>query len=109
MPRRRRLVVHVNQYIIRANKVHGHRDPPITVRWGRSVTRTGQVVIYGADGTPAATVVYRPDAPLACGARVWIEVLGEADVEVAAECLERVGSPPRLADEGPTASSSDEP
>jgi len=30
-------------------------------------------VIYDQDGREAARVVYSPDKPLSCGAKVWVE------------------------------------
>lgn len=71
-----RTVIHVNQHIIRKNQRGGDCQPPITVRTYKSVDRCSRAVIYGQDGQPAAEVVYSPDAPLSCGARVWVEVLG---------------------------------
>jgi hypothetical protein len=76
----RRTIVHVNLNVIRSNLRHGKRDAPISVRRGREVVRTMGATIYGQDGKVAAEVVYSPDAPLSCGARVWIEVIGEASV-----------------------------
>lgn len=60
--------IHVNQHVIRANKKHGTNDPAITVRRGRVTTRAHEVAILGP-----SRVIYRPDKPLRCGARVWIE------------------------------------
>lgn len=60
--------VHVNQHVIRSNQRTGAREPPLTVKRGRSNTRAREVVLAGP-----VRVVYRPDDPLPCGARVWIE------------------------------------
>lgn len=60
--------IHVNQHVIRRNKMHGEYEPPLRViRKGRSEPAY-QVEIVGP-----ARVVYSPDKPLKCGARVWIE------------------------------------
>jgi hypothetical protein len=37
-------------------------------------------LLVKTDGKVVARVVYSPDKPLSCGARVWIET--EADVEI---------------------------
>ena len=73
-------IIHVNQHVIKANRKHGRTDPVITVKTYKD-TRYGRVVdILAADGTVVASVVYRPDKPLACGAHVWIETQNEVAV-----------------------------
>lgn len=67
--------VHVNQHVIRSNQKTGAREPVLTVKQGRSNVRANEVVLAGP-----ARVVYRPDAPLSCGARVWIESSHPVDV-----------------------------
>lgn len=59
--------VHVNQHIIRRNKTHGESVPPLTIIRGRKRERGNQIEIIGK-----SKVVYSPDKPLSCGARVWI-------------------------------------
>ena len=69
-------IVHVNQFKIR------QRHPlPLTVKTYRSNTEASQADIV-VDGRVVASVVYRPDKPLSCGARVWIEVPSDPQVEV---------------------------
>ena len=60
--------IHINQHVIRANAKSGANDPAITVKTSRKNTYAHRVEIGGA-----STVVYSPDKPLSCGARVWIE------------------------------------
>ena len=85
MKRRARTVVHVNQHIIRRNARLGETNPPITVRQGKQIERCSEVTIYGQDGLPAAKVIYSPLKPLACGARVWIDVEGAIEIICASE------------------------
>lgn len=59
----------VNAHKIKANIKHGTRHKPIRVTRGSKVTYHNEFDI--PDG---ARIVYRPDAPLRCGARVYIEV-----------------------------------
>lgn len=67
-------IIHVNQHKIRA------RDPlPLTVKTYKSNTPASQADIV-VDGRVVASIIYRPDNPLSCGARVWIET--HEDVEV---------------------------
>jgi hypothetical protein len=70
--------IHVNQHKIRSNKKHGDREPVITVKDYKNNRYTDTAIIRDADGNEVARVVYSPDKPLSCGARVWIET----DLEV---------------------------
>jgi hypothetical protein len=38
-------------------------------------------VILGHDGKEAARIIYSPDKPLSCGAKVWIETHGEVQID----------------------------
>lgn len=69
--------IHVNQHVIRRNNklIHGPYEPPITVKRGKSNTYCHSVEIDGP-----SRVVYSPDKPLSCGAKVWIET--DADVKI---------------------------
>jgi hypothetical protein len=61
-------VVHVNQHKIKSNSKTGSKDPVLTVKTYKSNTYTNRVKINGP-----CTIVYSPDKPLSCGAKVWIE------------------------------------
>ena len=67
--------IHVNQHKIRANKKHGTNDPVITVKTSKSNTYGHEVIINGS-----SKVIYSPDKPLSCGAKVWIETESEVMV-----------------------------
>lgn len=64
-------VIHVNQHTIRDNAKTGERNPVLTVKTYKSNTYAHEVEIDGP-----CRVVYSPDKPLPCGARVWIETQG---------------------------------
>ena len=64
--------IHVNQHKIKANKKHGTNDPVITVKTSKSNTYGHEVKINGS-----SKVIYSPDKPLSCGAKVWIETEAE--------------------------------
>jgi hypothetical protein len=64
--------IHVNQHIIKANNKTGATDPPLTVKTGKTNTKCSRADII-IDGKIIASVVYKPEDPLACGARCWIE------------------------------------
>jgi hypothetical protein len=67
-------IIHVNQHVIRSNTKSGSRDPVLTIKTYESNTYAHEVVIHGP-----SKIVYSPDKPLSCGARVWIET--EARIE----------------------------
>ena len=61
---------------IRANKKHGTKEPVITVKTYKTNTYAHEGEILGE-----SKVVYSPDKPLSCGARVWIETDAEVKVD----------------------------
>ncbi len=61
-------VVHVNQHTIKKNRASGRNDPVLTVKNYKQNTYAHEVEIDGP-----CRIVYRPNAPLSCGATVWIE------------------------------------
>jgi hypothetical protein len=61
-------IVHVNQHAVKRNAKTGSREPVLTVKTYKSNTYAHEVSIDGP-----SLVVYSPDNPLPCGARVWIE------------------------------------
>ena len=63
-------------HVIRSNKKNGTNDPVITVKTYKSNTYGHEVEILGK-----SKVVYSPDKPLSCGARVWIETDSEVLVD----------------------------
>ena len=68
-------IIHVNQHAIRRNIKAETKEPVLTVKTYKSNTYANEVSIKGE-----SKIVYSPDKPLSCGARVWIETL--ADVEI---------------------------
>ena len=83
--------IHVNQHAIKRNaKKAAHREkldrlkmwaeaemvpddePPITVKTYKSNEKCFEVEINGP-----SKVIYSPDKPLSCGARLWIETDAE--------------------------------
>jgi hypothetical protein len=68
-------VIHVNQHVIKANAKSGKQDPVLTVKTYKSNTYANEVTIKGD-----SKVVYSPDKPLSCGAKVWIETNSQVEV-----------------------------
>ncbi len=68
--------IHVNQHKIRSNKKHNLNDPVITVKTSKSNTYGHEVEVLGP-----SKIIYSPDKPLSCGAKVWIETEGEVKIK----------------------------
>lgn len=64
--------IHVNQHVIKSNLKNKKREPVLTILNYKGIRRTNTVQILGP-----SKVVYSPDKPLSCGARVWIETTSE--------------------------------
>ena len=68
--------IHINQHNIRHNNKHPNDPKPVvTCKTYKHNYLGDQVKVLGE-----STVIYSPNKPLACGAKVWIET--EAPVEV---------------------------
>jgi len=65
-------IIHVNQHVIKSNAKTGSKDPVLTVKTYKTNTYAHEVEIKGD-----SKIVYSPDKPLSCGAKVWIETQGE--------------------------------
>lgn len=70
--------IHVNQHVIRRNNKLPEGQPhehPLTVKQGGKNTYCSEVSIFGP-----SKIVYSPDKPLSCGAKVWVQT--ESPVEI---------------------------
>ena len=68
--------IHVNQHVIKANAKYGENNPVFTVKQGGKNTYAYNVKVVGE-----MELVYSPDKPLSCGAKVWIETRGDIEVD----------------------------
>lgn len=68
--------IHVDQHAIRANASGCAARPVITAKDYKQNRKANRADII-VDGKIVASVVYQPDTPLSCGARVWIETMHE--------------------------------
>tara|TARA_R110000744_G_scaffold89251_1_gene173606 strand:- start:195 stop:452 length:258 start_codon:yes stop_codon:yes gene_type:complete len=64
--------IHVNQHVIRANAKNGENNPIFTVKSKGKNTYAHSVKVVGE-----MELVYSPNKPLSCGAKVWIETKGD--------------------------------
>ena len=68
-------IIHVNQHVIKKNNKTGERNPVITVKTYKDNRYAKEVYVDGP-----CKIIYSPDKPLNCGAKVWIET--KANVKV---------------------------
>jgi hypothetical protein len=66
--------IHVNQHNIKSNQ-KGDNLPVFTVKDYKQNRKGNRVLIHGP-----SKLVYKPDSPLNCGARAWIETYSKVDV-----------------------------
>jgi hypothetical protein len=67
--------IHINQHLIRSNNKDGTNKPVITVKTYKNNEYGHELYIDGP-----CKIVYRPEKPLSCGAKVWCETT--ADVKI---------------------------
>ena len=61
-------IIHVNRHHIRANDMYRKQLPVFTVKQGKNNFYAEEVLIDGP-----SKLIYSPNNPLSCGAKVWIE------------------------------------
>jgi len=71
-------IIHINRNIIQSNVKHGTKKPVCRVQEGNITRYAMEIVINGP-----SRMVYSPDKPLKCGAKLWIET--EAPIELIGE------------------------
>ena len=70
-------IIHVNQHVIKSNDKNNEEEPVLTCKTYKENRYAKEAIIYDKKGEEVARVVYRPDTPLSCGAKVWIETKNE--------------------------------
>jgi len=73
-------IIHINKNIIQQNAKQGESSPVCRVEVDGIVRYCMEVDIKGP-----SRMVYRPDAPRPCGAKLWIET--DSDIEMIGERL----------------------
>lgn len=68
-------IIHINRNILQQNEKHDERKPICRIQEGKFVRYAYEIIIHGD-----SKMVYNPDNPLKCGAKLWIET--EAEVEI---------------------------
>lgn len=72
-------LIHINRNVIQYNSKHGTNLPVARVQQGSKV-KYGRKISW--DGP--SEMIYDPENPLKCGAKLWIET--EADITIEDEC-----------------------
>lgn len=72
--------IHVNRHAITQNRKHGTRRCVLTAKDYKQNRCGHHVDILDEAGRVVASVVYRPEKPLPCGAVCWIETQLQAVV-----------------------------
>ena len=70
-------IIHVNQHVIKSNDKNNKEEPVLTCKTYKENRYAKEAIIYDKNGEEVARVIYRPDKPLSCGAKVWIETKNE--------------------------------
>lgn len=73
-------IIHINQHVIKKNSRTGERNPVITCKTYKDNRYANSVIIKDDLGNDVARVIYSPDKPLSCGAKVWIETDNEIEI-----------------------------
>lgn len=68
-------IIHINRNIIQKNAKHDRKEPVVRVEENGVVTYCMEVEILGP-----SRMVYRPNKPRSCGAKLWIET--DADLKL---------------------------
>jgi hypothetical protein len=73
-------IIHVNQHEIKKNAKNGTNNPVLTVKTYKSNNYAQEAIIKDKNGEEVARIIYSPEKPLSCGARVWIETQNEVEI-----------------------------
>ena len=73
-------IIHVNQHKIKSNAKNQNNEPVITCKTYKSNTYGNQVEILDDSGKVIAQIIYSPNKPLSCGAKVWIQTENKVNV-----------------------------
>jgi hypothetical protein len=66
--------LHVDKGVIASDRKNGTCNPPLTIQTSKGSIKATTVHILGP-----SLFVYRPEKPLSCGARAWIETRAEIE------------------------------
>lgn len=70
---REKTIIHVNQHVIRHNKKYENTLPPCRVETNGNPPRYAMEVHINGP----SSLLYMPDNPMPCGAKLWIETYSD--------------------------------
>jgi hypothetical protein len=73
-------IIHVNQHVIKSNAKNKETKPVLTCKTYKENKYASEVSILDNNGVEVAKIIYRPNNPLSCGARVWIETKNDIKI-----------------------------
>jgi hypothetical protein len=66
--------------VVKSNSKKNEREPVLTCKTYKENKYASEVEILDKNGEVVAKVIYSPDKPLSCGAKVWIETENEINI-----------------------------
>ena len=72
-------IIHINKNLKQSNDKHGRSNPVCRVEVGGETLYGSRVDILGP-----SSMIYSPDKPRKCGAKLWIET--DSDITIEDEC-----------------------
>jgi len=72
-------IIHINRNIIQYNTKHNTNFPVVRIQYGKDIVYCKSVKWDGP-----SEMIYDPENPLKCGAKLWIET--ESELEITGEC-----------------------
>lgn len=74
--------VHVHREAIDENQSCGTQKPVMTIFWKDASYHAECIVLRDAKDQVLASIVYDPESPQKCGARVWVEVENHCSIRI---------------------------
>jgi hypothetical protein len=66
--------------VVKSNSKKNEREPVLTCKTYKENKYASEVEILDKNGEVVAKVIYSPDKPLSCGAKVWIETDNQINI-----------------------------
>lgn len=73
-------IIHVNQHVIKSNSKNNEKKPVLTCKTYKRTIYASEVLILDNNGFEVAKIIYSPNKPLNCGAKVWIETQNKIEI-----------------------------
>lgn len=68
--------LHVDRRVIASDRKNGTHEPALTIQTSKGSIKATRLTVHGP-----SSFIYRPDKPLSCGARAWLETRAEISYE----------------------------